>query len=52
MAIMKKHGFAGEQGYIQAQRALMEYYSDPLILEQSKQAQTAVFKRAGLLGSL
>jgi len=49
MSIMGKHGFSGDHGYIQAQRALMDYYSDPFIMEQSKLAQIAVFKRAKLI---
>ncbi len=49
MSVMAKHGFEGEIGYIQAQRALMDYFSDPLIKELSNKAQMTVFKRAGLL---
>lgn len=49
MAVMEKHGFAGETGYIQAQSAIMDYYHDPLIKEKAMEAQTIVFKRAGLM---
>ncbi len=48
-SVMEKHGFDGELGYIQAQRALMDYYSDPFIMEQSKKAQSIVFQRAKLI---
>lgn len=49
MSVMSKHGFEGESGYIQVQRGLMDYYSDPLIKEAAAQAQQVVFKRAHLL---
>lgn len=50
MSIMEKHGFPGEEGYIQAQRALMDYYYDPLIAEKANNAQKVIFKRAKLIG--
>lgn len=31
MSVMAKHGFEGKDGYVQAQRAIMDYYHDPLI---------------------
>lgn len=49
MSVMEAHGFIGEEGYIQAQRALMDFYHDPIILEQVSRAQGILFKRAGLL---
>jgi hypothetical protein len=49
MAVMQEHGFAGEEGYIQAQRALMDYYHDPLIMERVVPAQMMLFKRADLI---
>ena len=49
MSVMARHEFEGEIGYIQAQRAIMEYYYDPLISEKSAYAQRIVFKRAQLL---
>lgn len=49
MSVMQEHGFEGEEGYIQAQRALMDYYHDPLIMAGVSRAQTVLFKRAGLI---
>lgn len=49
MSVMAKHGFEGEEGYIQAHRAIMDYYHDPLIMDCATQAQQIVFKRAKLL---
>lgn len=49
MSIMAKHGFDGETGYIQAQRAIMDYYHDPLISQMAAHAQSVVFKRAQLI---
>ncbi|HSX04252.1 MAG TPA: hypothetical protein VLG76_05940 [Rhabdochlamydiaceae bacterium] len=49
MSVMARHGFAGETGYIQAQRAIMDYYHDPLIAQKTVYAQTIVFKRAQLI---
>jgi len=49
MSVMEKQGFLGEEGYLQAQKAILDYYSDPFIQEQSKLAQIAVFKRAKIL---
>jgi hypothetical protein len=48
MSVMAKHGFEGETGYIQAQRAIMDYYHDPLISQKAAHAQSVVFKRAQL----
>ncbi|MBS0285810.1 MAG: hypothetical protein JSR17_00420 [Proteobacteria bacterium] len=50
MSVMSKHGFAGEQGYVQAQKALMEYLHEPQMIEQASKAQIALFTRAGLMG--
>ena len=33
LSVMEKHDFYGEQGYVQAQKALMDYYYDPFIIE-------------------
>lgn len=49
MAVMTKHGFEGEKGYVQAQRALMEYHFDPIVSKHATLAQTTVFKRIKLL---
>lgn len=49
MSVMAKHGFEGETGYIQAQRAIMDYYHDPLISQKAAHAQSIVFKRAQLI---
>lgn len=49
MSVMEKHGFEGDEGYIQAQRALMDYYYDPFIMKSAQEAQTLLFKRAKLL---
>ncbi len=48
MKIMEKHGFKGDFGYVEAQRAIMDYYYDPLIMKRASQAQSIVFKRAGI----
>lgn len=49
MAVMAQHGFEGERGYIEAQRAMMEYTYDPEIMQGVTEATTIVFKRAKLL---
>lgn len=49
MHVMAKHGFVGEEGYVQAQKALIEYLHNPEMLETATKAQMALFKRAGLL---
>ena len=49
MSVMEKHGFKGEIGYIQAQRAIMDYYHDPLISQRAAHAQSVIFKRALLI---
>lgn len=49
MLVMAKHGFEGETGYIQAQRAMMDYYFDPKISQSATSAQSIVFKRAQLI---
>lgn len=49
MSVMEKHGYSGEEGYIQAQRALMDFFHDPLIVEHATRAQFIVFKKAKLL---
>lgn len=46
--IMEKHGFLGDKGYVEAQRAIMDYYYDPVIMERATRAQHTVFRRAGL----
>jgi hypothetical protein len=47
--IMSQHGFEGEQGYVQAQKALIEYLHNPQMIEVATKAQMTLFKRAGLL---
>jgi hypothetical protein len=49
LSVMAKHGFPGEEGYIQAQRALMDHYSDPIIAQSASRAQAVVFRRARLI---
>jgi hypothetical protein len=49
MSVMASHGFVGTAGYIQAQRAIMDYYHDPLIAERASQAQSIVFGRTAIL---
>ena len=46
--VMEEHGFLGEDGYILAQRALLDYYYDPFIMQMSTQAQKVIFERAKL----
>jgi hypothetical protein len=48
LSVMAKHGFPGEEGYIQAQRALMDHYSDPIIAQSAARAQAVVFHRSRL----
>ncbi|MGD9591614.1 MAG: hypothetical protein AB7V32_03745 [Candidatus Berkiella sp.] len=50
MNVMARHGFNGEQGYIQAQKALMDYMHDPNMIEMATKAQIQLFTRAGLMG--
>lgn len=45
MSIMEKYGFEGEKGYVQAQRALIDYYFDPEILESHNRGHQILFKR-------
>ena len=47
--IMERYGFLGDLGYVKAQRALVDFYHDPVIQEQSIKAQQTVFARANLL---
>lgn len=49
MLIMQRYGFEGDLGYVKAQRALVDFYHDPVIKEQSIKAQQTVFARAELL---
>ena len=49
LSVMAQYGFEGDRGYIQAQRAIMDYYHDPLIAQVAAQAQSIVFKRARLI---
>ncbi len=49
MNVMARHGFAGEQGYVQAQKALMDYMHEPKMIEMASKAQMALFTRAGLM---
>lgn len=50
MEVMKEYGFVGEEGYIQAQRAMMDYFFDPEIIADAQRAQDIIFKRAQLIG--
>ncbi|MBS0290460.1 MAG: hypothetical protein JSS07_10570 [Proteobacteria bacterium] len=50
LTIMDKHGFAGEEGYVHVQRALLDYLHDPEIIENATKAQITIFNRAGALG--
>jgi len=49
LSIMAKHGFEGEEGYVQAQRALVDYYYDPVVMERANHAQDVFLKRANLV---
>ncbi len=49
ISVMGRHGFNGEVGYIQAQRAIMDYYHDPQIAQRAAHAQSVVFRRAQLI---
>jgi hypothetical protein len=49
MSVFKKYGFEGDSGYILAQRALMDYHSDPYIKGNLNAAQFKVFSRAKLI---
>ncbi|HEY2810820.1 MAG TPA: hypothetical protein VGJ00_05485 [Rhabdochlamydiaceae bacterium] len=49
MSVMAHYGFEGEAGYIQAQRAIMDYYHDPVISQGAAYAQYVVFRRAHIL---
>jgi hypothetical protein len=46
LSVMARYGFEGMTGYIQAQRAIMDYYHDPLIAQKASEAQSIVFRRA------
>ncbi len=48
--VMTKHGFPGEQGYVQAQKALMEHMHEPQMIEMATKAQMTLFTRAKLMG--
>jgi len=48
MSVMEKHHFIGEKGYLQAQRALMDYYHIPELMKGANYAQKVLFERAGL----
>ena len=48
LRIMEKHDFEGDLGYVEAQRAIMDYYYDPVIMEKASVAQDVVFTRAKL----
>ncbi|WP_420421970.1 protein C10 [Simkania sp.] len=50
MEVMERYGFPGEEGYIQAQRAMMDYFFDPVVIKQAQRAQDTIFKRAKLMG--
>jgi len=45
MSVMESFGFEGEQGYLQAQRALMDHMADPEIQRKSLEAQRVVFDK-------
>ncbi len=48
LKILADHGFDGDLGYIEAQRAILDHYYDPVIIESAIKAQETVFKRAEL----
>lgn len=48
MEIFKKHGFTGEEGYIQMQRALMDHYHVPRLVQMAAHSQLILFRKAGL----
>ena len=49
MKVMERYGFVGEAGYIQAQRAMMDYFFDPEVVAEAQRAQDTIFKRAKLM---
>lgn len=49
MSVIEKHGFMGEEGYVQAQRALMDFYHVPELMEGANLAQKVIFQRAGVM---
>ena len=50
MGVMAQHGFIGEEGYVQAQRAMMDYFYDPVVVSEAQRAQETLFKRAKMMG--
>lgn len=48
--VMSRYGFEGEEGYVQAQRAMMDYFYDPIVIEEAQRAQETLFKRAKMMG--
>jgi len=50
MKVMERYGFMGEEGYVQAQRAMMDYFFDPVVVAEAQRAQDTIFKRAKLMG--
>lgn len=46
--VIEKQGYTGDMGYVQAQKGLIEHYSDPVIIELSNKAQATVFEACGL----
>ncbi|CCB89964.1 protein C10 [Simkania negevensis] len=50
MEVMERYGFPGEEGYVQAQRAMMDFFFDPVVIEAAQRAQDTIFKRAKLMG--
>lgn len=49
VSVMEKYGFTGDTGYVLAQKALFEYYNDPVIMKSFSYAQETIFKRANLI---
>lgn len=50
MQVMGRHGFEGEKGYVQAQKALMDHMHEPQMIEMATKAQITLFNRAKLMG--
>lgn len=49
MSVFGKHGFEGEQGYICAQKCLLDYYHDPLISQKATFGMKTLFERANII---
>lgn len=47
-SVIESHGYEGDLGYVQAQKGLIDHYSDPVIIELSNKAQATVFEACGI----